>query len=179
MDFDVLFKGDWIQVVTPKENKYETVHEKDVIMVLPLIISKDKKKVFLAMRKEFCPPYLIKDKSSQLYYTVISGTMEDGEIPVNTMIREIKEETGLDVKSYKILINKENIPVCKSTDMRAHLFVIALEDFDTVKALGDGTVFEAKSKTVFVELSKIDSILNRPNIDYLLYSGIYIVKSLL
>ena len=44
--------------------------------------------------------YKEKNKKSG-YYDIPGGKIEDGETPVQTAIREMKEETGMDIKNLK------------------------------------------------------------------------------
>lgn len=178
LNFKVLWKGKHIQIVSPTEYEYEAVHEPNVIIVLPVLVVKSKfvkglTNYYLAIRKEVCPPYLIKDDGyGPHYYTTITGRMDkQGESPEETMKRELIEEAGIELIDYTIMSYKKNIPVCKTTDMRAHIYTLLVDKFNTVKAVGDGTVTEAMSETIFVELGKMNDIIEKPNVDFLLYGG--------
>ena len=179
LDFKKLWKGEHLEVVSPEEYSYEAVHEDNVIMVLPVLAVKSKfikgmTNYYLAIRKEICPPYLIKDKGvGPYYYTTITGKMDkEGETPEQTMRREMIEEAGIELIDYTVMLYKKDMPVCKTTDMRANIFVILVDEFNTVEATGDGTVTEEMSKTIFVELGKVNEMIEKPNVDFLLY-GVY------
>jgi 8-oxo-dGTP pyrophosphatase MutT (NUDIX family) len=143
------------------------MHESDVIMVLPIIRN------YFIIRKEFCPPYLIKDKTGeQLYYTTVTGKIEEGENPTFAMLRELQEESGIIPVDYTILYEKHEVPVCKSTDMRAHIYMVKINQFNKEKPVGDGTTYEEKSKSILVPNYKMDEICMKSNVDFLLI-GLY------
>lgn len=170
-----LFKGDFISVISPTDYPYEMVHEKDGVIVIPAI--KLKNEYVIGIRYEHCPPYIFGDKTgNKLYYTLISGGIEKGESPKQAMVRELKEEAGIELIQYKILNKKEDIPLFKLTDSRINIYIILVDSFRAVTATGDGTENEKLSKTLFVKIPQLQKILKKPNIDNLLYSGYFLLK---
>jgi len=186
LEFKELWKGKHIQVVSPKEYEYEAVHEPNVIMVLPVLLVKSKfvkglDNYYLAIRKEVCPPYLIKEQGNNPYfYTTITGRMDkEGESPEETMKRELIEEAGIELVDYTVMSYKKSIPLCKTSDMRAHIYTLLVKEFNTVEAVGDGTVTEAMSQTIFVKLGEMHNIIEKPNVDFLLYGGYKILMDVI
>lgn len=178
LEFEKLWQGEHIAVITPKEYPYECVHEPDVIMVFPILAVKSKfvdglMNYYLGIRKEHCPPYKMKDdQNHEYFYTPITGRMDiKGETPEQTMKRELIEEAGVKLIDYKVIEELHNIPLCKTTDLRAHIYILIIDSFEQVEAIGDGTLNEEMSSTVFVNLNKMEDILKKPNIDFLLYGG--------
>jgi len=176
MNFDLLWKGDFLSVVSPHKHPYEAILEKNGVVILPIIHNK------IGIRKELCPPYLLKDKTGEeLYYTLITGQIDDGDDvdPINTVLRELKEEAGVDAHTFNILWKKLDIPLCKSTSLHTNIFILDVEHytFDTPK--GDGGVYEKASKTVWVTPSTLENIINQnQNVDYLLVSMFYVLKDI-
>lgn len=186
LKFKTLWQGKYLSIVDPIDEEYEAVHEKDVIIVYPVIRMKQKTRsdgisasvgeFLVGIRQEHCPPYLIKDKLNEdLYYTVISGGIEEGETPDEAMKRELKEEAGVELIEYKVIEHKKYIPLCKTSDMRADIYIIVIDSFRAVPAEGDGTKNEELSKTTFVNLKSLKKIIEKPNVDNLLYSGYYLL----
>ena len=177
--FKELWKGQHISVISPIDQPYECVHEPNVIMVIPVIATKSKyinnfTNYYIGIRKEFCPPYLMKDDTqTDFYYTVISGRMDvEGETAEQTMKRELIEEAGIKLIDYRVIFERSNIPICKTTDMRATVYGLLVDTFEKVEAVGDGTKNEEMSSTIFIDMNKMEDILKKPNIDFLLV-GMY------
>lgn len=170
-EFNELWKGDWVSVVSPKDAPYEMLHEPDIALILPIVDNK------LGIRKEVCPPYLMKDESNEeLYYTVISGKIEEDEEYTQTAIRELKEEAGVSLKDVKIYTIYKDLPVCKSTDMRASCVVITGGEPKWNKPQGDGTEYEKESSTIWVTSAELIEIISqKKNIDALLFSAFFYV----
>jgi len=100
-DVDILWHGKYITVVSPKIAPYEIILEDDGVFVIPIIGEK------IGIRKEYCPPYLLKNHDvNELFYTVITGDIDDGETDGEAAVRELKEEAGITILSYKILYYK-------------------------------------------------------------------------
>lgn len=177
LKFKSLWKGEHVEIITPEKYKYEAVHEKDVVMVLPVLVVKSKfvkglVNYYLAIRKEVCPPYLIKDEENHAYYyTPVTGQIDEGEYPEQTMKRELIEEAGIELIDYTVMSYQKNMPICKTTDMRAHIYTLLVDRFNPVKAEGDGSVTEKLSETIFVNLGEVENIISRSNVDFLLYGG--------
>ena len=118
-----LWQGKYLSIITPDEMYYECVHEKDVVFVIPIVNDK------IVIRKELCPPYIVKDQSGILkYYTVLSGGIEEGESIEYASLRELKEESGIIASKYSMKILEENLPICKSTDMRTTIVFLYISD---------------------------------------------------
>jgi len=175
MNFDLLWKGDYLSVISPSKHPYETILEKNGMAVMPIINNK------IGIRKELIPPYLIKDTTGEeLYYTLITGQIDEGENntnPINTVIRELKEEAGLDIHSYNVLWKTLDIPLCKSTTLHTSVYILDIDNYTYDMPKGDGGVYEKASKTVWVTPSTLENIINQnKNIDYLLVSMFYVLK---
>jgi 8-oxo-dGTP pyrophosphatase MutT (NUDIX family) len=161
-----LWQGEWVSVISPVSEKYEALHEPDVVFCLPYLEAEEK----YIIRSENCPPYKIKDKINRNWYTILSGKVEENEDPVKTMVREIQEEAGVKLIGYSSNPMASNIPVCKSTDMRAYIFMPTVYEYEYVEATGDGTEHEEKSNSLFVSKDELKAILEYENIDFLLFS---------
>ena len=171
-----LYKGEYVEVVTPVDEVYETLHEKNVIIVLPILIEKNGRNK-IGIRHEHVPPYGMKDKKKRNYYTVLSGGIEKNEDPSKTMLRELKEESGIvPIGDVAIRTVTSDIPLCKSTDMRAWIYFIEIGDHNVVEPEGDGSKSEAKSKMVWIDELDIDKYLDRDDIDFLLFAMLNLYK---
>lgn len=170
--FNTLWKGKWVSIISPIDAPYECLHEEhDFVLVLPYLEPRNEseKRQFI-VRKEFYPSYQMKDMH-KIHYTVISGAIEKNEIPFEALIREIKEESGIIVKDFEIIEEKEYMPLCKSTDFRGYFYILKIKNWSKIVPEGDGTEYEAKSESILVTFDELTSIISTcDNIDFLLYS---------
>lgn len=170
--FKTLYKGEYLDLISPIDTPYECLHEKDNVIILPIIKNK------VGIRYEYCPPYFIKEEKERNYYTVISGGKDESNSK-DTAIRELYEEAGIIVKKARLYRLYEGIAFVKSTDMRSNLLLIIIEDYEKEKPSGDGTENEEKSKTLWVTLEELKEILKKDNIDSLLWFCSHIIEKVL
>ena len=171
--FDTLWKGKWVSVISPENAPYECLHEKDVVLIIPIreVDKEGYSHQEIGIRLEDCPPYLVKDQSSsKKFYTVISGKIDGEETAKEAALRELKEEAGVVYKEGNIYKVFASLPLCKSTDLRATMLIVECDEFEEVTAKGDGTEHEKNSKTIWVSVNELHGILEKPNIDVLLYA---------
>jgi len=174
--FKLLWKGKWLSIISPTDIEYEILSEGYGVQILPYLINEQK----FIIRKEFCPPYFIKDEKPKLYYTIMSGMIDKGENEDDACFRELVEEAGVlnpNIEWYEVC---KSIPVCKSSSYRAQLFILGITDYDLIEPEGDGTEGEEKSISIKVSYEELTSIIeDKNNYDYLLYGVYYKIKDLL
>lgn len=49
-----------------------------------------------------------RNKQGSDYYTLVGGKINDGETPEQALIREVKEETGLDITSSRLVFTEKH-----------------------------------------------------------------------
>jgi len=174
LDFNTLWQGKWVSIVSPKEHPYECLYENDIVCVIPM----DKQTGKVGVRSEFCPPYLIKDETGEdLYYTLVTGVVEDKENVKDAAFRELKEESGADIKQVEV-IDLPALPIFKNLAMRLNIFVMKISDMEIDEAVGDGTDYESKSKTLWLSPEEIkDIVLNKENYDILFLLLYFMLES--
>ncbi len=155
----------YVTVLKSKSDGYEFVAEKDMVWILPYIVSED---VFL-VRTEYVPPYQHKADTKDLFFTAISGTIEEGEDHTATLFRELKEEAGIVPTKFTLFKPEFPVPVMKTVNSRAYIYVMDIEEYEQGEAVGDGSEAESKSKTIKVSPSDIESmILGQYNHDFII-----------
>jgi 8-oxo-dGTP pyrophosphatase MutT (NUDIX family) len=171
-EFKTIFEGGFTEIITPEwADTYEILHEGNIVIILPILDGK------IGVRKEWCPPYIVKDKTGEnKYYTVVSGHVEEGEDVLTTGLRELKEEAGITILSGKMIKVFEEIPVCKSTDMRATFFIADIEKYEVQRPEGDGSEGERRSETVWITLEEFHKVIQKRSIDMLVFSAYAMVK---
>jgi len=135
---------------------WEFVDESDCVIIIPHL--KDYEDFLL--RQEYIPPYKTRDNKSQ-FLTVVSGTIDPGEEPLQTVVRELEEETGMRlVSSYSSFEHFGTFFMSKGNSAKYHIYYLPLYygEYTMEKALGDGSESEAKSSTIKVNHSYLDSL---------------------
>lgn len=175
-DFSVLWAGDYVSVVSPNDAPYEALFEKDTVHVIAIDVATSE--VFI--RREVCPPYSMRDERNYpQFQTVVSGAVEENESLQDAVIREVREELGIDLSTaeYELIpLTPENIPYNKSTVSRITLYALMLFRFDQEIPEGDGTPYEELSTFERVPLQQVDHILQSPQCDFLLHAALSKLK---
>jgi len=160
-----LWKGKYIQVISPDCASYEAVQNmpngRSVIVFLA-----DTSNKIAFIRREHCPPYEY-ETGIKHWYTVISGGVEENEKPYEAMIREIKEETGIDAVKEQAVFTRLYVGKFNKTLVdTVTVFLVKIDHKpDIEKPEGDGTLYEKESSTVAVPYNEIELLKPR---DFLL-----------
>jgi 8-oxo-dGTP pyrophosphatase MutT (NUDIX family) len=155
-----IYKGSHLSIVNYKE--WDIVQSKDRVVILPFF----KDEGCILMRNEYLPSYNLRFKGVSgykdvtNYLTVISGAIDEGETPIQTIRRELVEEAGVVLSNlYEINIGEQ---VFADKGVAYMLYFTLLEinynDFRLIQPPTDGSKGEQKSKTVRISLGEIDSI---------------------
>lgn len=158
-DKDSVVYDGYLKVIS--EDGWEYVVEKDCVVCL--IYMKDEGCVL--MRSEPVPPWSFKYKNnvqklSGKFLTVVSGTIEEGETPQQTLRRELYEEAGIVLNEFYQFDIEEPVFMSKGNSARYYPCLLPLEynQYKLVTAPGDGSKTEKLSKTVKVSTADLDQI---------------------
>lgn len=158
---EVAWSGDYLSVISAGEFDYESVHENDMVLALPIFDGK------YIIRKEPVPSYRVKDDAgTKQFWTMVSGTVDDGEGPLETLRREMGEETPVLPNRVEIIEQQEEIPFIKLSTQRASIYYFRVLDYEETDAEGDGSVFEDNSSHHFVTYDELQEIADQPNADF-------------
>jgi 8-oxo-dGTP pyrophosphatase MutT (NUDIX family) len=148
---ELLYQGDWIRLVSPVVAPYEAVQAGDGVQCL--LVDTERRVAFV--RREHCPPYEY-GTGVKYWYTPIGGGIADGETPLQALIREVKEEAGIDLNQETVEIKKlfSGKFVKYSVD-NTHVFLVLGNGYNILKPKGDGTVYEKESMTFQVPLEEV------------------------
>jgi len=136
---------------------WEFVKEKDCVIAVVHLLDFNE----IIVRKEIVPPYRERYPSQEFFLTSLSGTIENGETPIQTIIRELVEEAGIMLNSnFTSYENWGEYFWCKSNSSKASIFYFPLRvnDFIRVEPKGDGSKIEEMSKSVRVDIKYLDSL---------------------
>ena len=150
------FKYDGYLKVKEKDG-WEFVVENDCVVAMVHLLDFNE----ILLRKEIIPPFQERYPSQEYFLTIISGTMENNETPIQTITRELVEEAGILLNTnYSSYEDWGNLFFSKGNIAKCHIFYIPLRvnDFRKVEANGDGSDFEKKSSTVRIDLKYLNSL---------------------
>jgi len=161
-DEETLFTGNYMKVLKYKDT--EILDNSDKVAILPYF----RDEATFLMRLEYTPAYQYKnrDKSDLKritnYLTVITGTMEAGETPEQTIRRELHEEGGIVLNNlYPFEIEG---PFFANKYGTGQLYICLLElpvnTYRQIKPPTDGSKHEKLSSSIRVSIGDIAQIVN-------------------
>jgi 8-oxo-dGTP pyrophosphatase MutT (NUDIX family) len=149
-----------LQVINYKD--WDFVKEKDMVAVLPYFVDDG----CIYLRIEPIPTYQYGYQNDQIhknmesFLTIISGKIEDGENPKNTVRRELFEEAGVVLNSMVDIELSRPLFLNKGNCSKYYLCLLELRynDYRQTNPKGDGSENEKKSKTIKIDLGYLDDI---------------------
>jgi 8-oxo-dGTP pyrophosphatase MutT (NUDIX family) len=157
-----LWSGNHFKVVSPGPDEWEAVHESDMVLALPLVDGE------YIIRKEYCPSYEVKNGDYDRFWTPISGTVENGEHPLETLKREMGEETPIKPERIRLFEQRKQVPFVKLSTQRVSFYHFEVLDYTPTAAEGDGSEVESQSTHGFVSPKELQDLSTRPNADFLI-----------
>jgi 8-oxo-dGTP pyrophosphatase MutT (NUDIX family) len=151
---------------------YTFVKESDMVVILPYF----KDEGYIYLRSEYIPTYKYRYQNDPVwnkytnFLTIISGTIEKGETPEQTVRRELYEESGIVLSSmYQIIVDK-GLFVSKGNTAKYFpcLLELRYNDYRLTQPKTDGSESEKKSKMLKINLGYIDELLVQDTITQLL-----------
>lgn len=150
---DVKYDDGYIKIIGYED--WSLVSESDVVVCIIYLIDLNK----IVIRQEYIPTFKYRD-GQEYHLTLISGTMEDGESPEETLLREIQEEAGIIIRPDFGIEFMKPLFMTKGHVNKYHAAIVQLteRDYTEVSADGDGSVAEEKSKSVKVDTKYLNSL---------------------
>jgi len=159
---EVLYNGKYLDMIQYKDT--EILKIKDKVAILPYFSDEA---TFL-MRLEYITAYQYKNRDKTNlrkitnYLTVITGTMEEGETPEQTIRRELYEEGGIVMNNmYQFQVEGPFFLQKYSTgQIWVCLMELPVNTYRQIKPPTDGTEKERLSKNIRVSVADINQIVN-------------------
>ncbi len=150
---DVKFENDYITIV--EYEGWSIVDTADMVVCIVYLIEQNR----FILRHEYIPTFKYVE-GQEYHMTVLSGTMEKGEDPKQTLLREIEEEAGIVVSPEVEIEFMKPLFLSKGNTAKYHPAIVTLteSDYHEVTPKGDGSEVEDKSKTAKLELRYLSAI---------------------
>ena len=151
---NVLFENDYLKVLDLEG--WTVVKEKDMVVTIPYLVEYNQ----VVLRMEDIPPFKSRFPAMEHFVTCVSGSIEEGESPQQTLFREVEEETGIVIKEgYEVEFAKP-LFASKGNTAQYHICLLPLyeKDYYEVIPKGDGSESEAKSKNVKLDVKYLNNI---------------------
>lgn len=150
---DVLYKDDYIKVI--KYEDWSVVVEKDCVVCIPYLVELNK----FIIRQEYIPSFKYTE-GQELHLSCVGGSIEQGETPEISMIRELQEEAGIVLRDGFQIEFEKPLFICKSSSNRFYLCIIPLNenDYHEVTISMDGTKSERLNKTSKIDVKYLKSL---------------------
>ena len=163
---EVLYEDEHTQLI--KYDDWTILKGSDAVVCIPYLIEENK----IILRNEYVPPFKYVDNKDH-FLTLVSGTIETGETPKDTLIRELEEEAGIVLREdYNEFEEFAPLFMVKSCTAKYHPFILPLNerDYHEITAKGDGSKAEKLSNSVKIDIKYLSSLLPSDLItDYMLY----------
>lgn len=149
-----LWENDYMKVL--EVEGWTVVEEKDMVVTIPYLVEYNQ----VVLRLEDVPPFKLKYPEMDHFVTCVSGSMEKGETPKETLLREVKEETGIVIKEDYAVEFARPLFSSKGNTAQYHICILPLyeKDYYEVIPQGDGSASESKSKNIKLDVKYLNNI---------------------
>lgn len=150
----ILFENEYVKV--KDYEGWTIIEESDCVVCIPILMDSNQS----ILREEYIPTFK-KRTGNEMYITVLSGTIEKGESPEETLKRELKEEAGIILRDNLNITFENRLFMTKGNMSYYHLCLLPLylNDFTETYASGDGSKAEKMSRTVKVNNYNLDNLI--------------------
>lgn len=145
-----LAKTDWYTIKTT-DDSYEYTETTPGVIILPVRAGRENLEVLI--RKEPNPIY-------GDILTLVTGRTDDGETPLQTAVRELREEAGL-ILDEDCFYSIGDIFYRKSDATPEAAFIVICNHMKYEDPETDGSQYERDSKNSWIPISELDTLIQQ------------------
>ena len=145
----IIFKTNWISILET-EKGFQYLRRKGKNSVAIFLVRDGKLGQEALIRYQ---PLPIQNNDDSLFPCPITGSIDEGESPINTAIREVLEESGYDIRDN--IVNLGKYVVGTQTDEIVHMFYADVNNKINATPENDGGYHESISKNIWEPLSNL------------------------
>ncbi|QNM93386.1 NUDIX domain-containing protein [Mycoplasma sp. Pen4] len=151
----LLFLNKWVSMYqTPDGFVYSERKNTNSVAVLCFRINSNNQKEYLI---RYQPLPVIKN-NNELYACPITGSCEVDEKPLDTAIKEVFEEAGINVGLRHLVYSIDNVASTQSSEI-VHNYVFNVTGLNQETPKNDGSLFESISQNKWVLESEVEDII--------------------
>lgn len=169
----LLYKTPWLKLFLTKKG-FIYAERKGVNSVAALIFKKQNNETLFHLRYQLKPN--LKDLNTDIkhYPCCITGTIEKNETPIQTVIKEVLEESGFYINEDNIL-NKNVYLATTQSNEAVYTYIIKIDqNTKTETPKNDGSYFEAMSYNLWVNEKELNNIFKTE----LVHSSLFVAYKL-
>jgi len=151
---NILWENEWLQVLDDDGwTIYRHTGTNEGICIIVYRQSKSEKEILL--RVENIPPH------GGMVETSLTGTVEEGEDPLDTCVKELKEESGYSASPSEF-ISLGHVFTSKASDFKLYLYAVDVTGKTPGDILGDGSEGEKGSSVKWVDEKAVCHVESSP-----------------
>lgn len=146
-----LFDGEWFTYDLLPNDVTVIQEKKDGVTVLPFDFSRPDGKYYYCLHEQMNAM-----GHDRPVLCSLTGSMDPGEDPLGTALRELREESGYVVRQSSMMqLSKDYVHTYKACTKKTWLFAADLKGHVQVDPIGDGSTIEEEAYCVWVSAEEV------------------------
>lgn len=147
MKANIIHQTDWFNIAEYRGYQF-FFHNKPTVAILPIDMNTGK----CLVRLEDLPCWQVNEPEDKMHLTAVTGSANEGETTLEAALRELKEETGIELVRYDIA-TEGPMYVGKWTSMTVTFFVIYMHEFRQGEPKPDPG-YEERARNIWVTVDQ-------------------------
>lgn len=158
-EYKVIHQNEWLSLHQTSKG-FVYAQRKGINSIASLVFKKENNDFYFLIRKQLLPNLVLEEKPEDfLYPSCITGTIEEGDTPLETALRETFEEGGIYLENSHLRASGKYIATTQSNEVVYTFVFEKTSEVVQTEPQNDGSYFEQISKNEWVSLQKLEDIL--------------------